>query len=153
MRPRRLRESLALTSARSVTAAGAVALIALGAAPMAAASANRNADPVIAQAISGDSAALDQPAPAFRLTDQDNREVTLASLRGKVVLLTFLDPVCVSDCPLIAQEFRAAGQLLGPTPGRSSWSLSSSTRCTTAWRIPGRSTSRRTSPACPTGCT
>ena len=63
---------------------------------------------------SGDAAALDQPAPAFRLTDQDNREVTLASLRGKVVLLTFLDPVCVSDCPLIAQEFRAAGQLLGP---------------------------------------
>jgi cytochrome oxidase Cu insertion factor (SCO1/SenC/PrrC family) len=39
--------------------------------------------------------------------------VTLASLRGKVVLLTFLDPVCTSDCPLIAQEFRDAGQLLG----------------------------------------
>jgi len=29
------------------------------------------------------------------------------------VLLTFLDPVCVTDCPLIAQEFRQAGQLLG----------------------------------------
>jgi peroxiredoxin len=40
--------------------------------------------------------------------------VTPASLHGKVVLLTFLDPVCVSDCPLITQEFRAAGQLLGP---------------------------------------
>ena len=39
--------------------------------------------------------------------------MSLASLRGKVVLLTFLDPVCTSDCPLIAQEFRAAGQLLG----------------------------------------
>jgi cytochrome oxidase Cu insertion factor (SCO1/SenC/PrrC family) len=39
--------------------------------------------------------------------------VSLASLHGKVVLLTFLDPVCTSDCPLIAQEFRAAGQLLG----------------------------------------
>jgi cytochrome oxidase Cu insertion factor (SCO1/SenC/PrrC family) len=38
--------------------------------------------------------------------------VSLASLRGKVVLLTFLDPVCTSDCPLIAQEFRDAGQLL-----------------------------------------
>ena len=34
-----------------------------------------------------------------------------------MVLLTFLDPVCVSDCPLIAQEFRQAGQLLG-TDGR-----------------------------------
>ena len=31
-----------------------------------------------------------------------------------MVLLTFLDPVCTTDCPLIAQEFRAAGQLLGP---------------------------------------
>jgi cytochrome oxidase Cu insertion factor (SCO1/SenC/PrrC family) len=39
--------------------------------------------------------------------------VTLASLRGKVVLLAFLDPVCTSDCPLIAQELRDAGQLLG----------------------------------------
>ncbi len=39
--------------------------------------------------------------------------MTLASLRGKVVLLTFLDPVCTTDCPLIAQEFRDAGQLLG----------------------------------------
>jgi cytochrome oxidase Cu insertion factor (SCO1/SenC/PrrC family) len=39
--------------------------------------------------------------------------VTLASLRGKVVLLTFLDPVCTSDCPIIAQEFKLAGELLG----------------------------------------
>jgi len=39
--------------------------------------------------------------------------VSLASLHGKVVLLTFLDPVCVTDCPLEAQEFRQAGQLLG----------------------------------------
>ncbi len=39
--------------------------------------------------------------------------MTLASLHGKVVLLTFLDPVCTTDCPLEAQEFRQAGQLLG----------------------------------------
>jgi cytochrome oxidase Cu insertion factor (SCO1/SenC/PrrC family) len=97
-----------------VTTAGSVAVIVLGAAPMAAASVDRNADPVIAQAIVGDSVnALNEPAPAFRLADQNGRTVTLASLRGKVVLLTFLDPVCVSDCPLIAQEVRAAGQLLG----------------------------------------
>jgi cytochrome oxidase Cu insertion factor (SCO1/SenC/PrrC family) len=114
MRPERLREALAMTSARSVTTAGSVAVIVLGAAPMAAASVDRNADPVIAQAIVGDSVnALNEPAPAFRLADQNGRTVTLASLRGKVVLLTFLDPVCVSDCPLIAQEVRAAGQLLG----------------------------------------
>ena len=85
----------------------------IGAFPMAAAAANRSADPVIAQAIDGSAAALDFPAPGFRLTDQDGRAVSLAGLRGKVVLLTFLDPVCTSDCPLIAQEFRAADQLLG----------------------------------------
>ena len=27
--------------------------------------------------------------------------------------MTFLDPVCTTDCPLIAQEFRQTGQLLG----------------------------------------
>jgi cytochrome oxidase Cu insertion factor (SCO1/SenC/PrrC family) len=33
-------------------------------------------------------------------------------LRGHVVALTFLDPVCTSDCPLIAQEFRQADERL-----------------------------------------
>ena len=63
-------------------------------------------------------APLDSPAPAFSLTDQHGRDITLASLRGKVVLLTFLDPVCTTDCPLEAQEFRQAGQLLGADDGR-----------------------------------
>jgi cytochrome oxidase Cu insertion factor (SCO1/SenC/PrrC family) len=97
----------------TVAAVGALGLIILGAAPMAAAQANRNADPILAEAIVGSTAQLNYPAKGFQLTDQHGRTVTLASLRGKVVLLTFLDPVCTSDCPLIAQEFRAAGQLLG----------------------------------------
>jgi len=101
------------TSFGTVAALGAVGLIFLGAAPMAAAQASRNADPILAQAIAGSTAQLNYPAKSFQLTDQHGRTVTLASLRGKVVLLTFLDPVCTTDCPLIAQEFRAAGQLLG----------------------------------------
>ena len=32
--------------------------------------------------------------------------------------LTFLDPVCTSDCPLIAQEFRAANSQLGADANR-----------------------------------
>ena len=88
-------------------------MIIFGAAPMAAAQANPVADPILAEAINGSSAPLNFPAPAFSLTDQHGRTVTLASLRGKVVLLTFLDDTCSVDCPLIAQEFRAAGQLLG----------------------------------------
>ena len=55
---------------------------------------------------------MNGPAPGFTLTDQRGSTVSLASLRGKAILLTFLDPVCVTDCPLIAQEFREAGLLL-----------------------------------------
>jgi len=113
LRPDRARTALAAVSIQTVTALGAVAVVAIGAAPMAAASVSGTADPILAEAIAGYSPPLDLPASPFRLTDQHGRAVTLASLRGKVVLLTFLDPVCTSDCPLIAQEFKAAGALLG----------------------------------------
>ena len=113
IRPASVRQSVATASIRSVAVAGALGLIILGAAPMAAAQASPNADPILAEAIAGSTAALNFPAKPFQLTDQHGRTVSLASLHGKVVLLTFLDPVCTSDCPLIAQEFRAAGQLLG----------------------------------------
>ncbi len=76
-------------------------------------SANRTADPILALAIAGGSTSLDEPAPAFALTDQNGATVTLASLRGKVVLMTFLDPVCTTDCPIIGQEFKQAGVMLG----------------------------------------
>ena len=118
LRPDRVQTALAAVSIQTVTALGAVAVVAIGAAPMAAASVNRTADPIIAEAIAGYSPPLDTPASPFRLTDQHGRTVTLASLRGKVVLLTFLDPVCTVDCPLIAQEFKAAGALLGSQNSR-----------------------------------
>jgi cytochrome oxidase Cu insertion factor (SCO1/SenC/PrrC family) len=111
--PARLARAFGAASTRAVLAVWAVAIIILGAAPMALAQANPNADPIIAQAIDGSSASLNYAAPAFSLTDQDGHRVSLASLHGKVVLLTFLDPVCTSDCPLIAQEFRQADQVLG----------------------------------------
>src|ERR1035438_5690386 len=104
--------SLAALSIRSVASAGAVGVIILGAAPMAAAQASPVADTILAQAIDGSSAPLNYRAAAFTLTDQHGKTVTLADLRGKVVLLGFLDPVCTSDCPLMGQEFRQAGQLL-----------------------------------------
>jgi cytochrome oxidase Cu insertion factor (SCO1/SenC/PrrC family) len=52
-------------------------------------------------------------APDFQLIDQYGRPVSLASLHGKTFAITLLDDVCTSDCPIIAQEFRAADQLLG----------------------------------------
>jgi cytochrome oxidase Cu insertion factor (SCO1/SenC/PrrC family) len=113
LRPRTLGGMVASASARSVAAVAAVAVIVLGAAPMASAAADRSADPILALAIAGGSTSLDLPAPGFSLTNQDGHAVTLASLHGKVVLMTFLDPVCTTDCPIIAQEFKQTGELLG----------------------------------------
>ena len=105
--------ALGTASASVVVAIWSGAVMALGAAPMVVAEANRTADPIIATALNGSPNTLDSPAAAFDLTDQHGRQVSLASLRGRVVLLTFLDPVCTNDCPLLAQEFRAADQVLG----------------------------------------
>jgi cytochrome oxidase Cu insertion factor (SCO1/SenC/PrrC family) len=112
-RPARLARAFGAASTRVVIIVWAVAIVLVGAAPLALAQTNRNASPIIAQAIDGNAAPLDFKAPAFSLTDQNGKQVSLASLRGKVVLLTFLDPVCTSDCPAIAQEFRGADQVLG----------------------------------------
>lgn len=54
-----------------VAALGAVAVVLLGAVPLAAASVNQTADPILAEAIAGDTAALNEAAPGFRLTGQD----------------------------------------------------------------------------------
>jgi len=111
--PLRLARAFGAAGTGAVVMIWAIAIVVLGAAPMAVAQANRNASPIIAQAIDGDAAPMDSRAPAFSLTDQDGKQVSLASLRGKVVLLTFLDPVCTSDCPEIAQEFKGVDQVLG----------------------------------------
>jgi cytochrome oxidase Cu insertion factor (SCO1/SenC/PrrC family) len=98
---------------RSVAALGALGVTLLGAVPMAVATAEGRADPILAQAIDGSPQAVDSPAPGFSLVDQRGARVTLASLRGKTVAVTFLDDTCTTDCPVIAQEFRAADSYLG----------------------------------------
>ncbi len=98
---------------RTVAAVGALAIVIVGTGPMALAAVNQNADPILTEALDGSPNSLDIPAPHFALTDQRGDPVSLASLRGHAVALTFLDPVCTSDCPLIAQEFRQADQQLG----------------------------------------
>jgi cytochrome oxidase Cu insertion factor (SCO1/SenC/PrrC family) len=118
MRPARLAGGFAASSAAGVLALWAAGVVLLGVGPMAVAQANPNADPIIAKALGGSSAPLDIPAYNFSLTDQNGHPVSLASLRGKVILMTFLDPVCTSDCPLIAQELRVADQLLGANASR-----------------------------------
>jgi cytochrome oxidase Cu insertion factor (SCO1/SenC/PrrC family) len=98
---------------RVIAGIAALGVIIVGAAPMAFAAVNKTADPITAEAIAGTNGQLDTPAPNFTLTSQAGRQVSLTSLRGKVVLLAFLDPVCTSDCPVIAAEMRVADTLLG----------------------------------------
>jgi protein SCO1 len=52
-------------------------------------------------------------APNFRLRDQSGQVVSLASLRGRPVLLTFLDSQCKSSCPI---EGRQLGSILRRLP-------------------------------------
>ncbi|MHB1506044.1 MAG: SCO family protein [Sulfobacillus sp.] len=53
-------------------------------------------------------------APGFTLTDQFGRPVTLSQLRGKTVVLAFIDSQCVTICPLTSAAMVAALHLLGP---------------------------------------
>ena len=49
-----------------------------------------------------------RPAPAFRLTDQHGASFSLHSLRGRPVIVTFIDPVCRNLCPLEAKVLSTA---------------------------------------------
>lgn len=57
-------------------------------------------------------------APGFTLTDQSGRAVSLASLRGKTVVLTFMDSHCTDICPLVSREFIDANRDLGSAARR-----------------------------------
>ena len=107
-------EPAGLRLPRSLAALAAIGITLVGVVPMAAPRSNPNADPIIAEAIDGSPDVVDTPAPPFTpRRSERGRRCRSPSLRGKAVAMTFLDPVCVSDCPLIAQEFRQADDLLG----------------------------------------
>jgi cytochrome oxidase Cu insertion factor (SCO1/SenC/PrrC family) len=61
---------------------------------------------------------LSATAPAFTLTDQFGKRVSLSSFRGKVVVLTFNDPECTTICPLTTTALLYAKKLLGPAGSR-----------------------------------
>jgi protein SCO1/2 len=56
-----------------------------------------------------------KPAPAFRLSDANGAPVSLAQYRGRNVVVTFVDPLCTTFCPLEAAVINEAlAQLPGP---------------------------------------
>ena len=59
-------------------------------------------------------AARARQAPEFTLRDQNSRPLSLRALRGRVVLLTFLDSRCRLLCPLEGRELAAVVDRVPP---------------------------------------
>ena len=70
--------------------------------------------PVIANPQLDPGAPLSAVAPGFTLTDQFGKRISLRSLRGKVVVLSFNDPECTTICPLTTTAMLHAKEMLGP---------------------------------------
>jgi protein SCO1/2 len=54
-----------------------------------------------------------RPAPDFTLTDQDGKPLSLATLRGKVVAVTFIFTGCGNTCPLLTTKMVSMQKSLG----------------------------------------
>ncbi len=52
-------------------------------------------------------------APDFTLTDQDGKPISMRSLRGEPVIVTFLYTTCEDTCPTQAQQVKGAFAELG----------------------------------------
>jgi cytochrome oxidase Cu insertion factor (SCO1/SenC/PrrC family) len=75
------------------------------------------AEPTLFVAQNGPAAPANTKAPVFTLTDQRDRPFRLGEHKGRYILLTFLDPVCYTDCPLLAAQLRQVrAQLPASTP-------------------------------------
>ena len=64
------------------------------------------AEPTLFVAQNGPAAPVNTKAPIFTLTDQHDQPYRLGEHKGRYILLTFLDPVCWTDCPLLAAQLR-----------------------------------------------
>lgn len=53
------------------------------------------------------------PAPDFTLTTQDGKPLSLASLRGKVAVATFIYASCTDTCPLLTAKMAGIQKRLG----------------------------------------
>ncbi|MGH3733255.1 MAG: SCO family protein [Acidimicrobiales bacterium] len=102
---RRLPEELR-SSSGAVVAAFAAGMIAFSVVSMGVSTVSA-AEPTLFLAQNGlPGTAQHEIAPVFTLTDQFDKPFTLESDKGYYTLLTFLDPVCWTDCPLLAAQLK-----------------------------------------------
>lgn len=102
---------------RRIASLSAIAVVAVGALPMAIASATSSAQPLLAQALNGTPQQVNVAASPFSLTNQHGQPVSLKGLHGHLVVLAFLDPLCTTDCPILARELRSVDLSLGKEEG------------------------------------
>jgi cytochrome oxidase Cu insertion factor (SCO1/SenC/PrrC family) len=62
----------------------------------------------------GPASAVNTSAPGFTLTDQHGASYSLGEHVGYYTLVTFLDPVCYTDCPLLAGQMKQVREAFGP---------------------------------------
>jgi cytochrome oxidase Cu insertion factor (SCO1/SenC/PrrC family) len=92
-----------VNSAGAVVATFASAMILTSAVAMSWASL-AGAETTLFLAQNGPASAANSPAVGFHLTDQFDKPYSLGEHPGRVTLLTFLDPVCWTDCPLLGRQ-------------------------------------------------
>ncbi|MGH8760377.1 MAG: SCO family protein [Burkholderiales bacterium] len=64
------------------------------------------------------------PAPDFTLTTQDGEPLSLASLRGKVAVTTFIYASCTDTCPLLTAKMAGIQRRLGSDFGKRVYFIS-----------------------------
>lgn len=117
MREGRSRTIVSAKGNRFLTALMAAVLIAVGL--QACAATAKQAPPAVSLKAGTELAHF--TAPPFTLHDQTGAAVTLQQMRGQVVLLTFLDATCTTECPITAQYLDWTSQFLGKDSGRVVW--------------------------------
>ena len=55
-----------------------------------------------------------RPAPPVRLRDQHGQAVSLDSLRGRVLLVTFMDSHCTTECPVEGHQLAVVQRTFAP---------------------------------------
>lgn len=93
---------------------GALLLVLVGSVALLASAADQRDTPQpTSQRFEGAIIADGVPAPDFDLRDQDGKRISMRSLRGQPVVVTFLYTTCDDTCPLEAQQIRGALDELG----------------------------------------
>ncbi len=102
---------------RRLGIAAAIVLVVFGAGPLLLLDFIPGASADAASAAGPGVAKVELQAPEIILTDQHDKPFVLSSFQGHRVILTFLDPTCSSECPIEAQQMRAASEQLGSDSG------------------------------------